>query len=622
MSESSSNDSPEQARPINPGGRDVPADDPPLPAGPATVPMLASLRRGPDRLVLRAPFWPMIPAVLGIGSLSAYWFLSGAMPFNPTAVTFVLLFFGPGWACCGWICYRCLVRRVTFDTKAGLLTLGWRGRRGRRPLSSIIGVQAMMTRVRSGGSIAAMPQAQMNLILDDPAERRLNVMTGPLAWSLAQKVADFLGVPVLRPAAMAAAIGAAAAAREAQTTAMPKDAKTVAATWPVVAAVARVAPIPSPVVSEPRPGLLVIRQRFLAPPLGFPWKALAPILLALMWGALVFLIATGHAADWYTIAVIPLAPFALLIPLSLVLYRRARFDRTRGKLTVGWRGARTAPWPLESVKAVEVMGGSRSNLCLLLDDSKQRRLFLITDADAALVRRAAERLASFLGVPLQVATQPTLAAQSGTRAEAVNPLELLKRSALSPGRATIRGPTRLVPKREDVLVLRPRWRLTWAWLRLAPAVFAFGLELSILWLAWFGPAVGQARLASSALIVLLFGALAQVAALRPMLLYRDRFDRRTGLLTLGWSGFKGKHPLEKVLAVQLIPGGLVERSPLSSFWGGEHHVSYQLNLVIADAREDRLNLTDDTDLEWTRQAGQQIADFLDVPLIDQIADGD
>ncbi len=126
---------------------------------------------------------------------------------------------------------------------------------------------------------------------------------------------------------------------------------------------------------------------------------------------------------------------------------------------------------------------------------------------------------------------------------------------------------------------------------------------------------GTGRLAWTALIVLLVGVLAQIAALWPMLRYRDRFDRRTGLLTLGWAGFKGKHPLEKVLAVQLSPGGLVDKSPMAN-WGGEH--VYQLNLVMADAHQDRLNLTDDTDLQWTRQAGQQLADFLGVTLIDQI----
>ena len=40
-----------------------------------------------------------------------------------------------------WIWFRQIILpRVTFDQEAGLLTLGWKGLRGRRPLSSVIGV--------------------------------------------------------------------------------------------------------------------------------------------------------------------------------------------------------------------------------------------------------------------------------------------------------------------------------------------------------------------------------------------------------------------------------------------------------------------------------------------------
>ncbi len=114
--------------------------------------------------------------------------------------------------------------------------------------------------------------------------------------------------------------------------------------------------------------------------------------------------------------------------------------------------------------------------------------------------------------------------------------------------------------------------------------------------------------------------LSPAATLKALLLYRDHFDRQAGLLTLGWFGRKGTYPLEKVLAVQLIPGGLVDKSRWP-FGHGRERVSYQLNLVMADACEDRLHLTDDCDLEWTRQAGRLVADFLGVPVLDQIADG-
>ena len=146
----------------------------------------------------------------------------------------------------------------------------------------------------------------------------------------------------------------------------------------------------------------------------------------------------------------------------------------------------------------------------------------------------------------------------------------------------------------------------------------------VVWLARFGPAAGPWRVGWSGMwtIVALSGGtlLSQVAALKPLLLYRDHFDRRAGLLTLGWFGLKGSYPLAKVRAVQLIPGGLVDKT--AGLRRGGERVVYQMNLVTADDYQERLHLTDDSDLQWTRQAGRQIADFLGVPLIDQIADGD
>ena len=102
-----------------------------------------------------------------------------------------------------WFWFRqSILPRVTFDREAGLMRMGWKGLRGRRPLSSIIGVQVMQTRKQFGGpelNIPAVTMYQLNLILDNPAERRLNVMTcDPItARAKARLVADFLGVPVL-----------------------------------------------------------------------------------------------------------------------------------------------------------------------------------------------------------------------------------------------------------------------------------------------------------------------------------------------------------------------------------------------------------------------------------------
>ena len=345
--------------------------------------------------------------------------------------------------------------------------------------------------------------------------------------------------------------------------------------------------------------------------------------LASMTVVLGILVAQAATPDWSTLAFAgTLVGSVLLVLLGLLqtLGRRACFDRTRGELTLGWRGRR-APRPLASLKAVEAVEvGAQHQLNLVPDDPRQPRINLITDAAPALVRRAAERVASFLGVPLLDARTPTpAAARVGAGEEAVNPLEELSRSPLAPGKASIRGPARVVPKGDDILVLRARSRLTW--IHLVPVLLTTGLELYIVWLAWFGPAAGQPGLGWPAMIVLLGGSLSQVAALKPLLLYRDHFDRQAGLLTLGWFGFKGTCPLAQILAVQLIPGGLVDKTA-GPFGRGGERVSYQLNLVTADAYQDRLNLTDNADLKWTRQAGQQIAELLGVPVIDQIAEDD
>jgi hypothetical protein len=493
--------------------------------------------------------------------------------------------------------------RVTFDRGMGLLTLGWRGLRGQRPLASVIGVQIMQTRKRFGGPEldgAAVTMYQLNLILDDPAERRLNVMTSnPLtARANARAVAEFLGVPVLDsadPPADAAAASAPGA------TPLPLQTQ-----WAV----------PSPVVIEPDPDILLIRPRrlvFLSVTRSM-WHGV--LLSVLLLGSLA---ARGAGADWISIFLL-VSIAATLVSMALLLIqslgRRVRFDRAQGVLTLGRRASR----PLASVTAVQIVDRTECQLNLLLDDAGQTRLNLITDTEAAVVRKAAERVASFLDVPLLEAPRPGPATAQAGAGEAVNYLEELKRSPLPAGRASIRGPARIVPRGDDVLVLRARSLVRWN--RLGLALLMIGPAIFLAWFAWFGPAPRPAGLGQLAgwLPLLLLASASLFAALKPLLLYRDHFDQQAGRLTLGWFGLKGAHALAKVLAVQLIPGGLVDKGA-GSFGRGGERVSYQMNLVMADVYQDRLNLTDDSDLVWTRQAGQQVADFLDVPLIDQIAEG-
>jgi hypothetical protein len=496
-----------------------------------------------------------------------------------------------------WFWYRkVLLPRVTFDKEAGELALGWRGKRGRRRLSSVLGVQVMQTRKQFSGSehnIPAMTLYQVNLILDDPAERRLNVMTSdPLsARAAARAVADFLGVPVLDSAAKQAGAGEAAA--------------------PVPAPHALWA-VPSPVVTEPAPDVLLIRPRRLAFLTSVRWTGMVVVP-----GLMIAMAFMGGVADWTLAALAAGLGFSSLLLLVTLLQnqgRQALFDRARGVLTFGRMMGAAGPRPLASVKAVEVVGGSDSRMNLLLDDEKQPRLTLITDTDGATVWRAAERVASFLGVPLLDARRR--AAGTVGAGGAVNPLEELHRSPLPLGKASVRGPALLAPKGDDGLILRPRAPVRWA--QLVPALISFGAGLYLLWTFWLAPGAGLGQ-PPWWLLVLLFSPLSLFSAVKPWLLYRDHFDRQAGLLTLGWFGLKGTYPLANVLAVQLIPGGLVDR-PAGPFGHGRESVSYQLNLVTADAHQDRLNLTEDADLEWSRRSGQQLADFLGVPLIDQVAD--
>ena len=86
-------------------------------------------------------------------------------------------------------------------------------------------------------------------------------------------------------------------------------------------------------------------------------------------------------------------------------------------------------------------------------------------------------------------------------------------------------------------------------------------------------------------------------------------------------------PLTDIVCVQLLytgwqsehveigecgtPGSVIHRS---------YH-SYQLNLVVDDRDEPRLNLGSHADVKWMREAGPRLASFLRVPLVDQLPQG-
>lgn len=112
-----------------------------------------------------------------------------------------------------------------------------------------------------------------------------------------------------------------------------------------------------------------------------------------------------------------------------------------------------------------------------------------------------------------------------------------------------------------------------------------------------------------------------------------RFDRRAGLLTISRQPFGFRKPLRVVqsrpltdlVCIQLLYVGFHSESMETGEAGTPGSVlhqsyhSYQLNLVFDDPEEPRLNLATHSDWKWMREAGQRLADFLGVPVADQLA---
>jgi len=94
---------------------------------------------------------------------------------------------------------------------------------------------------------------------------------------------------------------------------------------------------------------------------------------------------------------------------------------------------------------------------------------------------------------------------------------------------------------------------------------------------------------------------------------RFKFDRDRGLLCLRRVGSSRHYPLERVRAIQLIPGGWHGNGTRPRFF------TYQLNVVLDDPDRPRINLTNNTNWEVTWRAGSELAEFLGVPLLDEVS---
>ena len=94
---------------------------------------------------------------------------------------------------------------------------------------------------------------------------------------------------------------------------------------------------------------------------------------------------------------------------------------------------------------------------------------------------------------------------------------------------------------------------------------------------------------------------------------RFEFDRERGLIRVRRLGLRRCYPLERVRAIQLVPGGWHGSGTRPKFF------TYQLNVVFDDADRPRMNLTNHSNWEATWRAGSALAEFLGVPLLDEVS---
>jgi hypothetical protein len=87
---------------------------------------------------------------------------------------------------------------------------------------------------------------------------------------------------------------------------------------------------------------------------------------------------------------------------------------------------------------------------------------------------------------------------------------------------------------------------------------------------------------------------------------RFEFDTAAGRLRMSRPGARRQRPLRDVLALQLL------EIPKSRRMG----ITYQLNLVLDDERQPRVNLSNHTDRDFTREVARELQWRLGVPLLE------
>ena len=189
----------------------------------------------------------------------------------------------------------------------------------------------------------------------------------------------------------------------------------------------------------------------------------------------------------------------------------------------------------------------------------------------------------------------------------------------------------------DCLVLEPKkWAAFWH----VPLILA-GAVGPVAGLAYIllEEVQGNAGLIGVLILVIglvLMSALLLLGILAPRGFHRwVRFDSHNGLMTICRRPLVFRQvlqvvrsrPLTDIVCVQLLYAGWQSENVEIGELGAPGSVvylnypSYQLNLVLDDSEEPRLNLSSHADVKWMREAGQRLSGFLRIPLVDQLPQG-
>jgi hypothetical protein len=501
-----------------------------------------------------------------------------------------------------------------FDQTTGELTHGSRWSRRRRRLASILAVQLLRTQAGRPdprhGSLHR-PLYELNLVLDDPTTPRLNLSChGDLPWTAdaAKKLADLLGVPILDLVHGATGEHALAA------TDGPR---------PSVAGIGEVetSPLPAAAASFTSKKLVWESSTCLV---------LKPnLLMRLFSGTFAFVggaCLIGFLANWeqmvrnspsiWLFLLVGCGGPAVCLVVGLTMYvgRRIRFDRNEGEMSVRsvWSGWRR---PLADIAAVQIISGGRHafriqprgpiyctyQLNLVFNDAARTRCNLTNEIGADWACRHGHQLARFLNVPFLLQLEggqpckPTLrqplAEELGGRSFTIDAAPLYERDHMS-----LRYASCIARMDAERLVMRHAVSGCAGCILLVALVPAT-LFAILLWATEAPPQV----------FGIVLGVVGTPFLLLAVLVYFGfhRFDKARGLVTFGVLLTRLTRPLADILALQLIPGA-----------SSKGQTVYELNMILDDPYEPRLQLARSADNESLRQMGGQVAEFLGMRLLE------